>query len=68
MFDHILPLYRKIAQMVKNSIQHDFHPTFMRLIDQTLKGLFVPKMRIDRKIIDRVIFMVGMRRKDRTQI
>lgn len=40
----------------------------MRLIDYTLKGLFVPKMRIDRKVIDRVIFMVGMRRKDRAQI
>ena len=40
----------------------------MRFIDQTFKGLLVPKMRVDRKVIDRVIFMVGMRRKDRAQI
>lgn len=67
-FDDILPLSRSAADVIKNSVKHDLHSPLVKPADQRAKEFLIAKMRIDRAIVQCIVFMVGRRGKDRRQI
>ena len=65
---HVLPLHRKIAHMVENCIKHDVHPAFMGGINQLFERLLVAKCRVDSKIVDRIVLVIGRCGENRAQV
>lgn len=67
-FQHILKRGKLIAAMVEDCIEHDADPFFMAALDKCFQRLFVPKVRVDFKIISGVVFMVRRRAENRRQV
>ena len=56
------------AGMVDGDVQDDLHPRIVHRAAQALQGLVSAEMRVHMLIIDTVVLMVGIRRKNRIQI
>ncbi|MPN05022.1 hypothetical protein SDC9_152271 [bioreactor metagenome] len=67
-FKHVLPLRGRIADMVEDGIQHDFHAAPVAFVHEFFEGFGIAESRIDLQIIDRIVFMVGSSFKNRAEI
>lgn len=54
--------------MVENRIKHDVHPAFVGGINQLFERLLVAKCRVDSKIVDRIVLVIGRCGKNRAQV
>ena len=67
-FNHILPLWRMVSDMIKHRVQHHFHATVMSFLHEFAENGFVTEMAVDFKVIYGVIFMITWRFKNRTEV
>ena len=65
---HVLPLRRRITDMIEDGIQHDFHAALVAFIHEFFESFSVAESRVDLQVIDRVVFVVGRSFKNRTEI
>ena len=67
-FQHVLPGAEVAPAVVEHRVHHDPDPQGVGLLHQSGKGLPVPEMRIDPRVICGVILVVGLRLHDRVEV
>ena len=65
---HVLPLRRRITDMIEDGIQHDFHAALVAFFHEFFESFSIAESRVDLQVIDRIVLMVGRSFKNRAEI